>query len=168
MCCGIGLPALSAYSGRMKKLIALVGLVVSLAAPAMAQEFTPLIIVSGDKTHEFQVELADDEAERALGLMHREEMAQDRGMLFTYEQPQRSSVWMKNTLIPLDMLFLGADGTIVAIAKNAEPGSLRTINSGFPSQGFLEINGGQADVLAIKPGDIVRHKALGNWEDEEN
>lgn len=152
----------------MKKLITLACLVFSLAVPAMAQEFTPLTIVSGDKTHEFQVEVADDQEERALGLMYREEMAPDHGMLFTYDQPQRTSVWMKNTLIPLDMLFLDSDGAVVAIAKNAEPGSLRTIDSGFRSKGFLEINGGQADVLAIKPGDIVRHKALGNWDDQEN
>ncbi len=152
----------------MKKLIPLAFLALAAAVPAAAQEFSPLKIESGETTHEFQVELADDDAERELGLMHREEMARDRGMLFTYNQPRRSGVWMKNTLIPLDMLFLDADGRIVVIAKNAEPGSERIIDSGFRTKGFLEINGGQADELAIKPGDIVRHEALGNWADEQN
>lgn len=135
---------------------------------AAAQELSPLTIVSGETTHAFQVEVADDEAEREQGLMNREDMAQDRGMLFTYEQPQMAGVWMKNTLIPLDMLFLAEDGTIKAIAKSAEPGSERTINSGFRVKAFLEINGGKADELAIKPGDIVRHEALGNMEAAEN
>ncbi len=149
----------------MNKLIAIAVFAFSLAGAATAQERGPLIIESGETTHTFEVELADDNEERSLGLMHREEMAADHGMLFTYERPQEAGVWMKNTLIPLDMLFVGADGEIVSIAKNAKPGSLRTISSGFRVSGFLEINGGQADALGIQPGDIVRHEALGNWEE---
>lgn len=151
----------------MKKLVALVCLAF-LSPVAIAQELSPLNIVSGETTHAYQVELADDEAERAQGLMNREDMAQDHGMLFTYDQPQMAGVWMKNTLIPLDMLFVDGDGVILAIAKNAEPGSERTINSGFRVKAFLEINGGQADELSIKPGDIVRHDSLGNMTNEAN
>ncbi len=131
---------------------------------AHAQEFEPLRIVSGETTHEFQVELADEPDEREMGLMHREEMGAARGMLFTYEQAQKASVWMKNTLIPLDMLFMASDGTILAIAKNARPGSLRIIDSGFQVKGFLELNGGQSDELGINPGDVIQHKSLGNYQ----
>lgn len=152
----------------MKKLFVALLLCLAPVGTAAAQDLQPLKIESGDAVHEFQVELADDDDERAQGLMHREELGQDRGMLFTYDRPQRAGVWMKNTLIPLDMLFVAADGTVVSIAKNAVPGSLRTIESGFAVKGFLEINGGQADALGIKPGAIVRHEALGNWAPEEN
>lgn len=152
----------------MKKLLAALVLFFAPVGAAAAQELQPLKIESGDAVHEFQVELADEEDERSLGLMHREELGRDRGMLFTYDRPQQAGVWMKNTLISLDMLFVASDGTVVSIAKNAVPGSLRTIQSGFPVKAFLEINGGQADELGIKPGDVVRHEALGNWTTEEN
>lgn len=157
----------------MNKLLANIVLFLAGLSPigvglAGAQELSSLTIESGETVHAFEVELADEEDERELGLMHREELGADRGMLFTYDRPQQAGVWMKNTLIPLDMLFIGAEGEIVSIAKNAVPGSLRTIRSGFVVQGFLEINGGQADELGIKPGDIVRHGALGNWEPQEN
>lgn len=152
----------------MKQLIPLLALASTFVAPAVAQELAPLRIESGAQTHEFQVELADEDDERELGLMHREELGADRGMLFTYDRPQHAGVWMKNTLIPLDIMFVADDGEIVSIAKNAVPGSLRTIESGFVVHGFLEINGGQVDDLGIKPGDVVRHEALGNWQAEEN
>ncbi|MEZ5937091.1 MAG: DUF192 domain-containing protein [Hyphomonadaceae bacterium] len=129
-------------------------------ACAHAQTVEPLSIEGKDGSHAFQVEIADSPDERAQGLMHRKEMAKDHGMLFVYPELSQTGVWMKNTLIPLDMLFIDEDGTILAIAENARPGSLRTIDPGFRVKGFLEINGGLAKELGIKPGDKVSYKVF--------
>ncbi len=124
---------------------------------AHAQSVTPLTIQSGGKAHNFNVELADTEEERQTGLMFRESLPKDGGMLFDFGNPQPAAIWMKNTLIPLDILFIDTDGTVLAIARNAVPHSLRQISPGVPVKGVLEINGGAAAELGINPGDMVVH-----------
>jgi uncharacterized membrane protein (UPF0127 family) len=105
----------------------------------------------------FSVEVMRTDEERARGLMNRAYLPADRGMLFDFKQPQIASMWMKNTLIPLDMLFIRTDGTIANIAENTEPHSLRTISAIEPVLGVLELNGGTAARLGIAPGDRVEH-----------
>ena len=110
----------------------------------------------------FFVEVADTNQTRATGLMYREELAPKAGMLFDFKREQPVSFWMKNTLIPLDIFFIKADGRIVNIAKRAVPYSERSIASDEPVLGVLETNAGIADRLGIKPGNIVRHPVFGN------
>jgi len=130
---------------------------------AFAQlETSPLVIDTGDSVHRFTVELADDADEIRTGMMNRTEMAPNAGMLFDFGQPREASMWMKNTLIPLDMLFVAPDGKVIAIARNAVPGSLRTISPGVPVKAVLELNGGRCEALGIEPGDIVQHAIFGN------
>lgn len=125
------------------------------AAPAAALE--TLAIVSADKRHAFQVEVMRTPEQRARGLMHRRYMPADRGMLFDFARVEPVAMWMENTFIPLDMLFIRADGTIARIAENTEPLSQRTIPSGEPVLSVLEINGGVSRTLGIKPGDRIEH-----------
>ena len=108
------------------------------------------------------VEVADTNQTRASGLMYREELAPKAGMLFDFKRQQPVSFWMKNTLIPLDIFFIKADGRIVNIAKRAVPYSERSIASDEPVLGVLETTAGIADRLGIKPGNIVRHPVFGN------
>ncbi|MFZ5789190.1 MAG: DUF192 domain-containing protein [Pseudomonadota bacterium] len=130
-------------------------------SPAGAGPLEPLTIetAAGIK-HVFSVEIARTTEERARGLMFRDRLAPDGGMLFVYRADQPVSMWMKNTLIPLDMLFIARDGTIRSIAERTVPLSETII----PSQGVvaavLEINGGTAERLGIRPGDRVRSPAL--------
>ena len=116
-----------------------------------------LWIESGGARHFFRVELAETPAQQARGLMFRDRLAADAGMLFVYDTPRHVSMWMKNTLVPLDMLFLAADGAIVRIARWATPLSRETIPSGAPVTAVLELAGGAADRLGLAPGDRVRH-----------
>ena len=116
-----------------------------------------LTITEGNVVHRFTVELARTEAEQARGLMFRTELAPDRGMLFPYSPPQPVAFWMKDTLIPLDMIFIRADGRILRIAENTEPHSLAIISSGGPARGVLEVIAGTAQKYGIVPGDRVAH-----------
>jgi uncharacterized membrane protein (UPF0127 family) len=121
-----------------------------------------LVVVSGGREIKFDVELALTEAERSRGLMFREKLGPYDGMLFDFHQEAPVSFWMKNTLIPLDMVFIAADGTVRHVHANAVPLSTETIPSQFPVRAVLEINGGSARLLGIKPGDKVRHAIFGN------
>lgn len=114
----------------------------------------------GGTTMRFSVEVADDEAERAKGLMFREAMATGAGMLFLYERPQRASFWMKNTKIPLDMVFADARGMVTRVHPRAVPGDLTPIDGGEGVLAVLEINGGLAARLGIVPGTVLRHPAF--------
>lgn len=109
---------------------------------------------------QFTVELADEPRERNLGLMNRPSMPQSRGMLFIYEEPQSAAFWMKNTLIPLDMIFASAEGEILRIHRNAIPLDETIIDGGPGVLAVLEINGGLAARLGIEAGDVLRHPAL--------
>ncbi len=156
--------------GRMKHTFLVLAAATSLmAAAALAQApgdpkpappgpTDPLTIVSGDKSYSFKVELADTPQETELGLMYRKEVPKDGGMIFDFGQPRPTTMWMKNTLVPLDMLFLGPDGTVLAIAQNARPHSERLIDPGVAVKGVLELAGGRTKELGIKPGDKVQHK----------
>jgi uncharacterized membrane protein (UPF0127 family) len=107
---------------------------------------------------EFDVEIASQPIDLHVGLMFRKEMAKDRGMLFEFgDEPKEESFWMKDTLIPLDMIFVAADGHIVNIHPNARPGDITPIPSLEPVTAVLEINGGMAEGLGIKVGDKVLH-----------
>lgn len=142
-------------------------LLVALSAPAGAQQVLQkfatdrLSIETADgRSLDFQVELALTAEQRAQGLMFRRDLPDMGGMLFVYDKDWDISMWMKNTVIPLDMLFIKRDGRIIAIAERAVPFSLETISSGQLASGVLEINGGAAARLGIHPGDRVRHLAF--------
>ena len=123
-----------------------------------------VVIVTKSGRHKFDVEVAENEAQRERGLMYRREMAPDAGMLFDYEVPQRTAMWMKNTILPLDMLFIDRDGRIINIVERAVPGSLTIIPSRGKILGVLELNAGTVDRLGIKKGDVVEHKIFGDVE----
>lgn len=141
-------------------------LILSLAwlAPAIADDITftrdELWIETADGRHRFDVEVAETDRQMARGLMFRTELADDAGMLFDYRRPQRIAMWMKNTLIPLDMLFVADDGTIVRIESWTTPLSLATISSGGPVRAVIELKGGISERLGIRPGDRVAHEVF--------
>jgi uncharacterized membrane protein (UPF0127 family) len=122
----------------------------------------PLTIVSSGKNHAFKVEMADTPQETQMGLMYRASMPKDHGMIFSFKPAYEVTMWMKNTLIPLDMLFIDEHGTVLAIAENARPHSERLVGPGLQVSSVLELNGGIAKELGIKPGDKVQHKLFGN------
>jgi len=115
-------------------------------------------VVTGKGRVRFQVEIAATQAEQAKGLMFRKSLAPDRGMLFTYTRPQPASYWMKNTLIPLDIIYIQPDGRILSIVRNARPMDETPLPSGGLVLGVLEIAGGRAAQLGILPGDRVIHR----------
>jgi hypothetical protein len=128
-----------------------------LANGAAAQSLDKLEIVTATGVHAFSVEVASDDAAREQGLMYRRFMPPDRGMLFDFKREEPVMFWMKNTYIPLDMIFISRAGIVVSIAADAEPLSERTIPSGKPCYGVLEVNRGVAASIALKPGDKVLH-----------
>lgn len=113
------------------------------------------------------VELANDPEEIRIGLMNRSDLADNEGMLFDFGVPREANMWMKNTVIPLDMLFMDAEGTILAIARDTEPQSTRIINPGFRVKGVLELNAGASERLGIEPGDTMVHPIFGNAPEPE-
>ena len=133
-------------------------LIVLLGAAAASAE--PLVIHAGGSAYKFEVEIVATPADRERGLMFRKSMASNAGMLFIYPDESPVSFWMKNTLIPLDMLFLKADGSIAHIAHNAVPLDETSIDSGAPVKAVLEVNGGTANALGIKEGDRIESAAL--------
>ena len=132
-----------------------------LAAPGFASaqlaQFpsAPLTIVTASGSHQFTVEVATTPQQMEQGLMFRPSLAPDAGMIFDYGRPSMAMMWMKNTLIPLDMLFVDAAGRVVNIHERAVPGSLATIAAAAPVRAVIELNGGTAARLGIKPGDRV-------------
>lgn len=133
------------------------GLCVLTGFGARAATVEPLEIVTSNGVHVFSVEMATTDKEREIGLMHRKELPDGKGMLFDFSPEQQISMWMKNTFIPLDMIFIRADGRILRIAENTEPHSLAIISSGGPARGVLEVIAGTAQKYGIKPGDRVAH-----------
>lgn len=111
-------------------------------------------------TLRFDVEIADTPEARSQGLMHRESLPRFAGMLFVFESPQRVAFWMKNTLIPLDLIFVGPDGRVLKVHENAIPGDLTQISGPPGVLAVLEINGGLAQRLRIAPGWEFRHPAF--------
>jgi uncharacterized protein len=127
----------------------------------------PLIIETAGGPVEFIAEIADTPDSRQRGMMFRESMAPDAAMLFDFEVEQPVAIWMANTLISLDIIFVRADGTIAKIIAHAQPLSRRSLPSDFPVLGVIEIAGGRAGELGIAPGDLVRHPLFGTWETGE-
>lgn len=120
---------------------------------------TPLTITSGKTVHKFNVEMARTPEEQARGLMFRTSLPADGGMIFPFPQPRIASFWMKNTLIPLDMIFVRADGSIDRIAENTIPGSLEPVVSGGDVSAVLELAGGTATELGIDENAIIHWQA---------
>jgi hypothetical protein len=139
-------------------------LVVSGIASAQLAQFpsAPLTIVTTSGPQHFTVEIATTPQQMEQGLMFRPSLAPDAGMLFDYGRPSMAMMWMKNTLIPLDMLFVDAQGRIVNIHERAVPGSLATIAAAAPARAVIELNGGTAARLGIRPGDKVIFPIFGN------
>ncbi|MDH3475594.1 MAG: DUF192 domain-containing protein [Rhodospirillales bacterium] len=124
-------------------------------------ETDELVIETQDGArHGFEVELALDPQQQAQGLMFRRDLASDAGMLFVYRPVRVVSMWMRNTVIPLDMIFIGEDGRIEKIVERTVPMSLKTISSDRPVRGVLELNGGTADRMRFAPGDRVLHEVF--------
>jgi uncharacterized membrane protein (UPF0127 family) len=135
-----------------------------LAAEPQVLEKSELVLESGDRTFLFEVEVAAEAEERRVGLMHRREMAPDAGMLFDFGRSQPVSMWMRNTYIPLDMLFIDEGGAIVNIAHDTVPHSEEVLSSAGPVRFVLELVAGTSRLLGLSPGDIVRHEAIGNMQ----
>lgn len=131
------------------------------AAVAAAVVTEPLAIDTARGTVAFKVEIADSDAEREQGLMYRTTLAPDAGMLFRWDRAAPRAFWMKNTYIPLDIIYIGANGRIISIAAMTEPFSEEPIPSQGAALGVLEIAGGRAAELGIDIGDQVRHQAFG-------
>jgi uncharacterized protein len=163
----------------VQKLVLSAALTLGLSTPAIAQLYrphepldpskaqslplTPLSIQTAKGKVEFQVEVADEDRERSIGLMHRNELALNRGMIFDFKTPREVSFWMRNTFIPLDMIFIAKDGTIQAIAENTIPHNDKGVGPGrMMTLGVLELQGGASAKLGIKPGDKVTHAIFAN------
>ena len=135
-----------------------IGLILSLFlafGPSWAAGEQTLEIASKTGVHIFSVEIVDNDADRAKGLMYRRELPEGRGMLFDFHRDQEVSFWMQNTYIPLDMIFIRGDGQILRIEENTVPLSTRMIPSRGPVRAVLEVIGGTSRKLGIAPGDRV-------------
>jgi uncharacterized protein len=143
----------------MMSLVVAFGVLASLRPDAAVQAASvqPLEIATRSGVHVFSVEMATTEEEKQTGLMHRKELPDGKGMLFDFSPEQQISMWMKNTYISLDMIFIRADGRILRIAENTEPLSTRIISSGGLAKGVLEVIAGTAQKYGIQPGDKVAH-----------
>lgn len=117
----------------------------------------PLSITSQDGTHEFMVEIADTDELQARGMMYREDVAKNEGMLFEFDSPKVATIWMKNTAVFLDIIFVRENGEILKIEHYARPYTLRRSSSEAPVAAVLELRGGASKALGIAPGDTVNH-----------
>ena len=148
----------SAFAAAVAALFAFAVILASGVTPRAAEALQRLDIASaGGSKHAFQVELAKKPEELERGLMFRRYLPKDRGMLFDFGTPRPATMWMENTYLPLDMVFIRADGTIARIESHTEPMSRRTIVAGEPVLAVLELNSGICDELGIKAGDRVIH-----------
>ncbi|RBP12814.1 hypothetical protein DFR50_1133 [Roseiarcus fermentans] len=136
---------------------ALLALIVAVTGAARAEGLEPLQVVTATGAHDFMVEIAADEASRERGLMNRRYLPADHGMLFEFQETAPVAFWMKNTYIPLDMIFVSPAGVVTNVATRAEPLSERVIPSGPPCAAVLEVNGGVAAAIGVKVGDRIRH-----------
>jgi uncharacterized protein len=131
-------------------------------AAAIAAGADTLTFKTDSGEHSYAVEVAETDRERAKGLMFRRSLPASSGMIFLYDPPQGVAMWMRNTYIPLDMIFIGADGTVHHIEANTEPFSTDIIASGGQVAAVLELNAGEAEKIGIKPGDRVVFRDLGS------
>lgn len=140
--------------------ISLLILAVPVSARVLATDPERLVIETSDGAVAFTVELALSPADRVSGLMNRTSMAADHGMLFKFEQSRQIMMWMKNTPLPLDMLFIDEAGVVMRIAENTTPYSETIVPSGGPVRYVLELNGGTARKRGIAVGDRARHRVI--------
>lgn len=124
-----------------------------------------LVLQTSTGDYPFNIEVVDTPETRAKGLMFVQDLADDAGMLFDFGQEQNVSFWMQNTFIPLDMIFVGADGVVKSVHVNARPHDTTSIPSGFPVQYVLEIPGGRSVEIGLKPGDTMEHDRVGKPSD---
>lgn len=150
----------SALKGWLAAILVIAGWAVA-GAPAGAGSFQPLEIVTKNGVQVFSVEMATTAEEKETGLMYRKELADGKGMLFDFNPEQEISMWMKNTYVSLDMIFIRADGRILRIAENTEPLSTKIISSRGPARAVLEVVAGTAQKYGIRPGDRVGHPLFG-------
>ncbi|WP_404378974.1 DUF192 domain-containing protein [Caenispirillum salinarum] len=136
----------------------------SQAAEPQALPTEPVVVETRDGTVTFTTEIADDHGERAIGLMYRDHLPRDRAMLFQYERPSQIRMWMRNTLIPLDMLFMDRRGEIVHIEREARPHDETPRGPDGLAVGVLEIGGGLAREMGIEKGMTVRHPFFDNGQ----
>ena len=149
-------------AARVWLAVALIAVFAVLAGlQARAASFGTLEIATKSGVHIFAVEMATTDKEKETGLMYRRELADGKGMLFDFSPEQQISMWMKNTYISLDMIFIRADGRILRIAENTEPESTAIISSGGLARGVLEVPAGTAQKYGIAPGDRVSHPLFG-------
>ncbi|MBP0109756.1 MULTISPECIES: DUF192 domain-containing protein [Bradyrhizobium] len=151
----------SVAKGWLGAILVVAGLAVA-SAPVGAASFQPLEIVTKNGVQVFSVEMATTEEEKQTGLMYRKELADGKGMLFDFNPEQEVSMWMKNTYVSLDMIFIRADGRILRIAENTEPLSTKIISSRGPARAVLEVVAGTAQKYGIRPGDRVGHPLFGS------
>ena len=148
---------------EIKRTVAALVVLLAVAASAtFAATAAEVIVVTTKGRFLFTGEVAGTEAQRQQGLQNRKSLAAGAGMLFDFKRVQPVAMWMKNTLIPLDMLFIDGAGRVVNVAENTVPLSLATIPSAAPVRAVLEINAGSARRLGIRPGDQVLHAIFGN------
>lgn len=127
---------------------------------------SPLTIVTASGEVEFEVELADEPEETAVGMMFRDGVPEGTGMILLFEQRREAFIYMRNVDFGLDVLYFGTDGAVLAIAHHLQPHSERVVNPGFPVQGVLEIGAGEAARLGIQPGDMIRHEIFASDDTE--
>jgi len=143
----------------------------AIAVPSFAQtskddvvdfgEPVPLAVVSADATHEFMIDRAITLDQQARGMMFRETMEPNSGMLFEFDEPKIATIWMKNTPLPLDIIFVRSNGKILKIEHMAQPYKLRSASSEAIVAAVLELQGGRSKELGIMPGDLVKHEFFG-------
>ena len=132
------------------------------AVVAHGAAFQPLEIDTASGPHRFRIELMSTDAEREYGLMNRRSLPRDQGMLFDFHVQQPVTFWMKDTYIPLDMIFVSQEGRVVGIKHDAKPLDTTLIDSGAPTLGVLEVNAGVAEAIGVKVGDAVHHPIFHN------
>ena len=129
----------------------------AVADSSTGKGLTPLVAATAKGEFSYNIELAISGEQRTRGLMFRKQMPQDYGMLFDFDRTQKVMMWMKNTFLPLDMIFMRVDGTIAHIVENTTPHSLAIISSRFPVRFVLELNAGEVARTGMKPGQILKH-----------
>ena len=148
-------------SVRCARGLAAAALVAGAVASLAARAGPVCVDLGGGEVHRYEVEVAATPGARAEGLMFRRELAPRAGMLFDFGRDEVARMWMKNTFIPLDMVFADRSGTVRGIVRNARPRSLDTISSRVPVRAVLELNGGEAERIGLAPGDRIRHPVFG-------
>lgn len=141
----------------LRRLAAVGQVIVVASVLAACEDDSRAVLHTAKGDFSFEVEIADDDPERAKGLMFRQSLAADAGMLFDFQTEQQASFWMQNTFIPLDLIFISADGTVQTIHVNARPHDTTTIPSVVPVRFVLEIAGGRSVEIGLLPGDRLDH-----------